>query len=574
MEKIKKNILFTFFLSLSIFIFSREFFLSDFNKIIGNVGDPRYTVLILEHWFLTFKNLVDWNSPIFFYPEQNTLSYSDSLFLISLPYSFFRLFNIDIFLSLELTMISMQILGFVFMYLLLKKIFSFLEISSLLGATIFTISQPKLLIASNNQQFFSFVFVPLIIYSIISFFKYSSINKRKSYIHATTFAFFLPLLFFTCFKIGWTILFIFLTFFLIIFSFLIYYQEILKFSKSLWKYLKKIQKQLIFLFSSIILFSIPFLLLYLPMFEYSKIFIADYKYIGLLFRGFDEIINLGSQNFFWGGLVGDFQYTDYYLVKLKAHKMWPLGLPYFFLFLILVGIFYLLQDLNKNKLIIFKTGEFFKFRLLLLKLSALLFLLYYIFTVNFYGMSLWWFIYKYIIGANIIRQPSYVIIHLLVFFGVVISLFTLELFYSKIKKIRFLKQKNYILNFFSFFVISLLIIEEINTKNSHMIDRKYELFVKNNITAPPDQCDCFYITNVKQGQNNFYYQIQAMIIAYEFFIPTFNGYSGLGPEGWELQHPDKKDYVNKINNWKKKHHFFLHNQTICQYDLINNKWVY
>ena len=117
----------------------------------------------------------------------------------------------------------------------------------------------------------------------------------------------------------------------------------------------------------------------------------------------------------------------------------------------------------------------------MLKLSALLFLLYYISTVNFYGISLWWFIYNYILGANVIRQPSYIIIHLLVFFGVVISLFTLELFYSKIKKIRFLKEKNYLLKAFSFVVIFLLIVEEINTKSRHMINRKDELFFKNNI---------------------------------------------------------------------------------------------
>src|SRR5262245_31190240 len=49
--------------------------------IWGDQGDARQLIAFLEHWYRWFTGVeTDWRSPIFFFPERNTLGYSDAYF--------------------------------------------------------------------------------------------------------------------------------------------------------------------------------------------------------------------------------------------------------------------------------------------------------------------------------------------------------------------------------------------------------------------------------------------------------------------------------------------------------------
>ena len=45
------------------------------------------------------------------------------------------------------------------------------------------------------------------------------------------------------------------------------------------------------------------------------------------------------------------------------------------------------------------------------------------------------------------------------------------------------------------------------------------------------------------------YSIDAMFVSLNDRLPTLNGYSAWGPEGWNLLHPEEANYINEVRRW-------------------------
>jgi hypothetical protein len=50
------------------------------------------------------------------------------------------------------------------------------------------------------------------------------------------------------------------------------------------------------------------------------------------------------------------------------------------------------------------------------------------------------------------------------------------------------------------------------------------------------------------------YNVDAVFIALNHGLPTLNGYSAWGPEGWNLMHPHEPEYENRVRAWIAAHH--------------------
>ena len=59
------------------------------------------------------------------------------------------------------------------------------------------------------------------------------------------------------------------------------------------------------------------------------------------------------------------------------------------------------------------------------------------------------------------------------------------------------------------------------------------------------------------------YAGDSMFIALQHGIPTLNGYSAWGPEGWDLMNPPEPAYRERVTTWIKKNHL----QGVCEFDI-------
>lgn len=83
----------------------------------GDLGDARFNLYILEHFWQYAQGATPsyWNAP-FFYPESQTIAYSDNLLGIAPLYAFFRLFGLLPETAFQLWFVCITSLNFVFAY--------------------------------------------------------------------------------------------------------------------------------------------------------------------------------------------------------------------------------------------------------------------------------------------------------------------------------------------------------------------------------------------------------------------------------------------------------------------------
>src|ERR1039457_5400407 len=146
---------------LTLIVFFRQFFESGFNVIAGNVGDNRFIIAILEHWGAAVHGQASVTSPNFFWPEHGVLGYSESLFLLSLPYLAGRLAGLDYYLAFEIAFMVFKAAGFFLMLWLLRSVVAVSRPVSLLGSALFPHSN-LYFISMGHAQLATVVFTPLI----------------------------------------------------------------------------------------------------------------------------------------------------------------------------------------------------------------------------------------------------------------------------------------------------------------------------------------------------------------------------------------------------------------------------
>lgn len=204
--KIIKFLIPILFLIFGLFIFSYPMFFNA-NSMPGTLEDNRFINYVLEHgynWIIQTKTHESfWNMPMF-YPNKNTLAYSDILlggmiiytpirFIIKNPQSAFQLFYIIV-----------CSLNFITFFYLAKKIFKLDNLYSSFAAFFFSFCLPRSAQTQHIQLFIQF-------YMVLSIFFFASINEKYSKLK-NKFLFLLGIIFFlvqiyTTFYFGWYMLF-------------------------------------------------------------------------------------------------------------------------------------------------------------------------------------------------------------------------------------------------------------------------------------------------------------------------------------------------------------------------------
>ncbi|MBA3663676.1 MAG: glycosyltransferase family 39 protein [Bacteroidetes bacterium] len=145
----------------------------DFRNIIGDLGDSRFIVSIIEYnyqWLC--GNYSGYWDGFFMFPDKEVISYSDNLLGITPFYSIFRLFGADNLMAFQLLILLCHILNYITSYYVFNKLTNNKYAASA-GAFIFAFS----LIVNgihNHPQFIFRFFVPLVFY-----FLYQYLNTKN-----------------------------------------------------------------------------------------------------------------------------------------------------------------------------------------------------------------------------------------------------------------------------------------------------------------------------------------------------------------------------------------------------------
>jgi hypothetical protein len=122
-------------------------------------------------------------------------------------------------------------------------------------------------------------------------------------------------------------------------------------------------------------------------------------------------------------------------------------------------------------------------------------------------------------------------------------------------------------------VCLLLLFFIVTEHNSDVLDYERPVAVYRRwVAAPIDiarECQSFYIKGasdqyMSRSPNTWpLYSIDAMFVSLNDSLPTLNGYSAWGPEGWNLLHPEEADYINEVRRWIGR--FDL--KGVCEFDI-------
>ena len=143
-QKIKKFFIrywpFTFGLCSGIFFISLNVLGHDLSKLPGDLGDTRYCIYILEHFYQYIIGNVEnyWGAP-FMVPAQNVITYSENLLGIAPLFAIFRFSGINAETSFQLFYLLLVILNYTTCYMFLQYTFCN-KYASVVGAMIFTFS--------------------------------------------------------------------------------------------------------------------------------------------------------------------------------------------------------------------------------------------------------------------------------------------------------------------------------------------------------------------------------------------------------------------------------------------------
>ena len=121
-------------------VFFRDQWTTSFRAVMGNDGDTRLLVYLLEHWFQVFGGHAAWRDPAFFYPVKNVLGSSDGLLFYQVFYTPARAVGVDPFLAAQLSVILLSLVGYASFVCLVRLVFAAPRIIALLGGLIFTFS--------------------------------------------------------------------------------------------------------------------------------------------------------------------------------------------------------------------------------------------------------------------------------------------------------------------------------------------------------------------------------------------------------------------------------------------------
>ncbi|MFL6279217.1 MAG: hypothetical protein ACJ731_03840 [Vicinamibacterales bacterium] len=174
------------------------------------------------------------------------------------------------------------------------------------------------------------------------------------------------------------------------------------------------------------------------------------------------------------------------------------------------------------------------------------------------GFSIWLSFFRHVPGFHIIRDPTRVI-----FVYELAFILAAGLLLMRFRRRPVLRASICLL--FGYFLLADYRVDTLAYERPRETFRRW-------VEAPIDidpACRSFYIKRASEEymsrSDNMWalYAGDAMFIALEHGLPTLNGYSAWGPEGWELTNPQEPSYADRVREWVRRNGL----TNVCELDI-------
>jgi hypothetical protein len=186
--------------------------------------------------------------------------------------------------------------------------------------------------------------------------------------------------------------------------------------------------------------------------------------------------------------------------------------------------------------------------------SAIVFLM----PVQVDGLSIWLSVFRYVPGFSVIRDPTRIIYLYELAFIVAAALCLRRLQHRP-------AYRACICLLFSYFLVTDRRVDILGYERPLGV---FHQWVESPIQIDP-ACRSFYVKGaspdyMSRSPNKWaLYAGDSMFIALKHGLPTLNGYSAWGPEGWELMNPQEPTYSERVGNWIQKNNL----KDVCELDI-------
>ena len=535
--------------SIGFLIFFRAQIFSGFDLLFGDRGDTRLVVFIHEHVFQAFIGSSAFLSPPFFYDVTKTLGFSDAYLLDQIIYTPLRVVGVDPYLALLLTIMTLSMVGYGFLYALLRRFGRVSVVTAVFSSFLFTFAN-NLYVNANHPQLFMIYYVPVVTYLAIYAILEIHEHKRLSLMAGGIAGLLYGLLFPTGFYMAWF-------FGLGLLMFALIFIIISWHAVRTWFAADPIRIGILgFTFiDGFAVGIIPFALIYIPV--YVGAGTRDFSQYLLDAPSLGDIGNVGF-NLVWAdvlnkvGLVTDRKFAG---IGELSYALTP-GFLVLVILSLLIGLRLRYWDVDNQNMRAAAIG------------GAVVCVALFLVTIKIHELSLFLILYKLVPGAGAIRSGYRAMVVGNFFATISVALV--------INRITVMSPRYSAMNAnakFAYAVITTLmviaLVEQVSLVHGSLVSRAFERAHLDRAHGVPTFCQSFYIAS-EPGQPPTTVQIDAMLVAQKVGVPTINGYSGVFPAGWELYDTSDANYDGKARAWAVNRGI---DTGLCRFDVTNGTFV-
>lgn len=538
---------------LAITLFFRSWIFSGFDLGFGDRADGIIEIAILEHWRNVFTGAADWHTTGYFFPYRGTLGYNDGYFLYGVIYSFWRLFA-DPFQSDLLNILTFKTIGFFSAYALVSRTLGWGRSAALMVATLWTISA-SLSLQAVHAQLQSVALLPVAMILGISAVRAEQTGRyRRARLSGLALAALMAAWLMTSYYMAW----------FTIFSgglYLLCWAAI----TDNWRpaaLLKISRRHFGTLACTGIAFAIliiPFLSVYLPKARETG-GQSYHQVLRYLVTPLVDMINVGSGNYLWGWIFRALQ-AGLHAISPRDPAMpervfggeHVSGMPLALFVLVVTAAWRLIvrrRD-GEDRAVSFELRAF-----------ALAMILAWALTLQFWKASPWALVFQFVPGAKGMRVVSrYQLWLALPFLLIVVAAW-------RAPAIRLAKSFPWL----AAMVGIVLVIENLSAHSAAQLSRSVQRGALSTVPPPPADCDSFYVVAARRdeplyvdvGRNAVYpHNVDAMLLAELWRVPTINGFSTFNPPDWNFADPLAGDYDARISRYVRRHDL----RNVCRLDV-------
>jgi hypothetical protein len=524
----------------SAFIIMRIPLLSHLRRIGGDSLDSMLALAIEMHWLHVLNGTaLEWRTTHYFFPIADTLGYNESFFLHGTFLALARFFGADFFLALQIVDWSFRAIGFLSMWALARRHFDWPNLVNLLAAALFVTANCYYPQATAHAQFLTCNLLPLLILlQIDSFRAVANGTFYRFVILAALFAGLMGALLVTSYYVSFF-------FILVDGTVLTLYVLLLRADSQLILPLPRLGRYAAAQLVLLVVFSIPFLLIYLPKaVETGMHPFSDVEPFAL--RPTD-VINVGPYNLLWSHLYQralGLLFPDWEGALYHQTGATPILFGLF-----LIGGWMLRRD---------RGSDWRQAMLFAMWCSNLLLLGV---TIRWSRFWPWAWIYRFVPGSQGVRVIPLAQLNLMIPTIIVACNFIAVIW--KLPQIRMALV----------LIALLLLIEQVNDYPIFNIDRSSENAFLAEVNHVPPSCRVFFAQNSRLGPDIstlYRHNVDAMILAEVSGTPTINGYATFLPPRWMLVHPEEAQYLSEIHEWLASHAV---TGPVCAVDFKTGSWT-